>query len=434
MRLTVFGAGYVGLVTGAGLAELGHDVLIVDIDVERVVRLREGKIPIHEPGLPELIARNVRGGRLVFDTDVVHDFNKSVAYFIAVGTPPLADGSADVSAVLEVARKIAITAFPPALIVVKSTVPVGTCDKVDRVVDEEKDSIDSFDVVSNPEFLKEGSALADFFRPDRVVIGATTEEAVATMRALYAPLQLQGECVIATDLKSSELTKYAANTMLAMRISFMNEMSRLCHATGADVRAVRLGIGSDARIGRKFLYAGPGWGGSCFGKDVSALVDIGRQHGVDLSLARATIGANAMQSVFVAKLVQEALGTLEDKTIALWGLAFKPETDDVRDAPSLKLTAWLQSMGAHVIGHDPEAIANFIKAVHGPVSTRDRDYDVLKGADALVLLTEWRSYLAPDFRKIKSLMRGNVLIDTRNVWRSADVTAAGLKYSGIGTR
>jgi UDPglucose 6-dehydrogenase len=222
--------------------------------------------------------------------------------------------------------------------------------------------------------------------------------------------------------------------MLAMRISFMNEMSRLCHATGADVRAVRLGIGSDARIGRKFLYAGPGWGGSCFGKDVSALVDIGRQHGVDLSLARATIGANAMQSVFVAKLVQEALGTLEDKTIALWGLAFKPETDDVRDAPSLKLTAWLQSMGAHVIGHDPEAIANFIKAVHGPVSTRDRDYDVLKGADALVLLTEWRSYLAPDFRKIKSLMRGNVLIDTRNVWRSADVTAAGLKYSGIGTR
>jgi UDPglucose 6-dehydrogenase len=913
MRLTVFGAGYVGLVTGAGLADLGHEVLIVDIDAERIAQLRCNEVPIHEPGLPELINRNVRGGRLSFDTSVVEPFDASDAYFIAVGTPSLPDGSADVSAVLTVAAQIASIASDPALVVVKSTVPVGTCDKVQEIVGNGPIPPPSLEVVSNPEFLKEGSALTDFFRPDRVVIGTRSEEARVTMRALYAPLQLQGECVIATDLRSSELTKYAANTMLAIRISFMNELSRLCHVTKADIRAVRLGIGSDARIGRKFLYAGPGYGGSCllgketvlvrsgsrinltrlselfaslaektgvvtgavyptemcilalgpdgvpafypctavtcrqydgaiftlrtkmgrrlmctpdhpfvvinsesegprevlcrdltrgdylplslakagtnkgtdsidvldalhdadladedvivrldsedmatvntlshtliddvlhhprglersheirktgalrldeakklklklthaafgsakngtyiprkiplnerfwrvvglylaeghrsidgkrhrlswtfhptnetemvdavssfwrdlgvkcdvwhpptsmqvtvssrilsavfvkmlrlgtnsynvrlpdevwtispeyqrallaglwqgdgswslvnggpsvvftygtvsreladgmtrllaqhgvvasvamkrmtkstcdtwflnisgadqieravwllkpdqqrmvldcishqkkrtapggyrrisenlaavrvvskeskpyrghvfsvevegahtavttfglvthncFPKDIKALIDMGRKYDVPMGLAEATHRANATQSAFLASLVQEALGDLEGKTVALWGLAFKPETDDVRDAPSLKLASWLLASGASVVGHDPEADVNFLVAMqrdlgsNASLITVGRDYDALDGVDALVLLTEWRSYLAPDFHEIKRRMRGNFVVDARNVWRSVDVTAAGLKYQGIGTR
>ena len=439
MLLVTFGVGYVGLVTGTGMAELGHDVLCVDIDPERVKQLRGGVIPIYEPGLGDLVRRNERAGRLQFDTRVVPPFHEADAYFVAVGTPQGADGGADISAVLAAGERIAEVARRKALVVVKSTVPVGTCDALQARVDE-KASV-PLEVVSNPEFLKEGSAVQDFFRPDRIVLGARSEEARATLRALYAPLQLSGERVVVSDPRSSELTKYAANTMLAMRVSFMNELSRLCHATGADVHAVRLGVGSDTRIGKRFLYAGPGYGGSCFPKDVQALMHLGRAHGVPMRMAEATHLANEEQSHFLAQLVEQSVGTLKGKTIALWGLAFKPETDDIRESPATKLAGVLLAKGASVACHDPEAGKNFAAALasHGPrVRVVDRDYDAVDGAHALVLLTEWRSYLAPNFVEIRKRLRNAddggppVVVDARNVWRPADVVRAGLRYQGIG--
>jgi UDPglucose 6-dehydrogenase len=439
MRLVAFGVGYVGLVTGTGLAELGHEVLCVDIDPQRIKKLNDGVIPIYEPGLTDLVRRNERSGRLRFSTEVAPPFDEADVYFIAVGTPPGEDGSADVSAVLAVADRIATTAKRPALVCVKSTVPVGTCDAVQARVSKAPVQLE---VVSNPEFLKEGDALNDFFKPDRVVLGAHSEAAQQTLRDLYAPLQLSGERVVVTDPRSSELIKYASNTMLAMRISFMNELSRLCHTTGADIHAVRLGMGADARIGKKFLYAGPGYGGSCFPKDVQALIALGKKHRVEMRMAEAAHAANEAQAHFLARLVEEALGSLEGKTVAFWGLAFKPETDDVREAPSLKLAAALLAKGAAIVGHDPEGGANFVRALsHLPnaakVRVTERDYDALDGADALVLLTEWRSYRAPNFGEIRRRLRstadgGPLVIDARNVWRPADVHRAGLRYRGIG--
>ncbi|MDP9148914.1 MAG: UDP-glucose/GDP-mannose dehydrogenase family protein, partial [Myxococcota bacterium] len=439
MRLVAFGVGYVGLVTGTGLAELGHDVLCVDIDPERIRQLEDGIIPIYEPGLGDLVRRNVRAGRLRFAAEVSSPFDEADAYFIAVGTPPGPDGAADVSAVHTVAERIGQIAKRPAIVVVKSTVPVGTCDGVQARID--KKATVALEVVSNPEFLKEGAAVQDFFRPDRIVLGARSEEARETLRALYAPLQLSGERVVITDPRSSELTKYAANTMLAMRVSFMNELARLCHATGADVHAVRLGVGSDMRIGKRFLYAGPGYGGSCFPKDVQALLHLGRSHGVPMRLAEATHLANEEQTQFVADLVDTAVRSLAGKTIALWGLAFKPETDDIRESPSVKLAEVLLARGANIVGHDPEAARNFSKtmASYGArVKVVDRDYDALDGAHALVLLTEWRSYRAPNFVEIRRRLRDGddgtppVVIDGRNVWRAWEVIRAGLRYQGIG--
>jgi len=441
MRLVTFGIGYVGLVTGTGLAELGHDVLCVDIDPERIRQLEDGIIPIYEPGLADLVRRNERAGRLRFSTDVAPGFDEADAYFIAVGTPPGPDGAADVSAVLNVAERIAATAKKPALIVVKSTVPVGTCDAVQARADAHRQPGVPLEVVSNPEFLKEGTAVQDFFRPDRVVLGARSEDARELLRALYAPLQLSGERVVVTDPRSSELTKYAANAMLAMRVSFMNELARLCHATGADVHAVRFGVGSDTRIGKRFLYAGPGYGGSCFPKDVQALYHLGRSHGVPMRMAEATHLANEEQAHFLASIVESAVGSLKDRSIAFWGLAFKPETDDVRESPSLKLAAALLAKGARVVGHDPEAGRNFAKAMaaHGAnVRVVDRDYDALDGAHALVLLTEWRSYRAPNFGEIRRRLREAdgggppTVVDARNVWRASEVARAGLRYQGIG--
>jgi UDPglucose 6-dehydrogenase len=439
MRLVTFGVGYVGLVTGTGLAELGHDVLCVDIDPERVRQLRDGIIPIYEPGLGDLVKRTERAGRLHFDTKVVPPYDEADAYFLAVGTPPDAEGAADIRAVLAAGEQVAMLARKPALVVVKSTVPVGTCDALQERIDG-KASV-ALEVVSNPEFLKEGTAVQDFFRPDRIVLGARSEQARETLRALYAPLQLSGERLVVTDPRSSELTKYASNTMLAMRVSFMNELSRLCHATGADVHAVRMGIGSDTRIGKRFLYAGPGYGGSCFPKDVQALMHLGRAHGVPMRMAEATHLANEEQAHFLATLVEQSVGHLKGKTIALWGLAFKPETDDIRESPAIKLTEVLVTKGARVVGNDPEAAKNFAKATahHGDrVKVVDRDYDALDGAHALVLLTEWRSYRAPSFSEIKKrLVAGDagkppVLVDARNIWRPADVNHAGLRYQGIG--
>lgn len=439
MRLVAFGIGYVGLVTGTGLAELGHDVLCIDIDPERIRQLEDGVIPIYEPGLADLVRRNSRAGRLQFAALVKAPFDEADAYFIAVGTPPGPDGSADISAVLTVADRIAEIAKKPALVVNKSTVPVGTCDAVQARIDKKANV--ALEVVSNPEFLKEGTAVDDFFRPDRIVLGARSEEARDTLRALYAPLQLSGERLVVTDPRSSELTKYAANTMLALRVSFMNELARLCHVTGADIHAVRLGVGSDSRIGKRFLYAGPGYGGSCFPKDVQALFHLGRSHGVPMRLAEATHLANEEQASFLAKLVEDAVGELRGKRVALWGLAFKPETDDIRESPSVKLTTALLAKGADVVAHDPEAGHNFAKAMasHGArVKVVDRDYDALDGAHALVLLTEWRSYRAPNFTEIRKRLKSGehgeppIVVDGRNVWRPGDVLRAGLRFQGIG--
>ncbi len=436
MHLVAFGVGYVGLVTGTGLSELGHEVLCVDIDPKRIAELNAGHIPIYEPGLGDLVRRGVRSKRLRFSTEVPPPFDQADVYFIAVGTPRGADGAADVSSVLAVADRIAQLAKRPGLVAMKSTVPVGTCDRVQERLQGAKVTLE---VVSNPEFLKEGTAVDDFFRPDRIVLGARSESASHTLRELYAPLQLSGERVVVTDPRSSELIKYASNAALAMRVSFMNELSRLCDATGADIHSVRLGMGSDSRIGKRFLYAGPGYGGACFPKDVQALAALGHEHGVPMRLAEATHLANEEQALFLGKLVERAVGPLAGKTIAFWGLAFKPETDDVREAPSVKLASWLLEQGAGVVGHDPEAGPNFARAMNGRVKVVDADYDALDGADALILLTEWRSYRAPNFDEIRRRLRSPAsgspaLVDARNIWRRQDVVKAGLRYQAIGVR
>ncbi|MBX3185644.1 MAG: UDP-glucose/GDP-mannose dehydrogenase family protein [Labilithrix sp.] len=435
MRLVVFGAGYVGLVSGTGLSDLGHDVLLYDIDAEKIAKLEDGRIPIYEPGLADLIHRNQRNGRLSFATEIGGAFNEADAYFIAVGTPPGPDGAADLGAVMAAADTIAKVARKQALVVVKSTVPVGTCDAVQARL--AKASV-PLEVVSNPEFLKEGDAVGDFFKPDRVVVGARSEEARTMLRDLYAPLQLSGERLVVTDPRSSELIKYASNTMLAIRISFMNELSRLCHATGADIHSVRLGVGTDSRIGKKFLYAGPGYGGSCFPKDVQALAALGRENGVQLRVAEAAHHANEEQATFLAQLVEKSLEGVMGKQITLWGCAFKPETDDIRESPAVKLAHALLERGANVVAHDPEAGANFAKHFGTKLTVKDRDYDALDGSHALVLLTEWRSYRAPNFAEIKRRLVASasgiapVLVDARNIWRPYEVVRAGLRYQGIG--
>jgi UDPglucose 6-dehydrogenase len=430
------------LVSGTGLSELGHDVLCVDRDPRKIEELTAGRIPIHEPGLGDLVRRNERSGRLHFATAVRPPFDEADGYFICVGTPAAPNGECDTSAVFAAAEQIATLAKKSALVVVKSTVPVGTCDtaqeRIRRVLSGRKGETITLEVVSNPEFLKEGDAVSDFFKPDRIVLGARSESARQALRDLYAPLQLSGERLVMTDPRSSELIKYASNTMLAMRVSFMNELSRLCHATGASIHAVRLGVGSDSRIGKKFLYAGPGYGGSCFPKDVQALGALGKSHGLAMRLATATHQANEEQKQFVGDLVEHALGgDLKGKTVALWGLAFKPETDDVRESPAISLATRLLAKGASIVGHDPEAAANFVQAMDGRVKVTDRDYDALDGAHALVLLTEWRSYRAPNFAEIKRRLVGGpsgapLVVDARNVWRPNDVLKAGLRYQAIG--
>lgn len=435
MRLVVFGAGYVGLVTGTGLSDLGHNVLVFDIDPEKIAHLNEGRVPIYEPGLADLIHRNQRGGRLTFASRIPEAYDQADAYFIAVGTPPGPDGAADLSAVMAVADTIARVAKRQAIVVVKSTVPVGTCDAVQERLAAAQVPLE---VVSNPEFLKEGDAVADFFKPDRVVVGARSEEARQLLRELYAPLQLSGERLVMTDPRSSELIKYASNTMLAIRISFMNELSRLCHATGADIHSVRLGVGTDSRIGKKFLYAGPGYGGSCFPKDVQALAALGREKGVQMRVAEAAHAANEEQATFLAHLVDRALDGVKDKQITLWGCAFKPETDDIRESPAIRLAEALLERGARVVANDPEAGPNFAKHFGNRLTVKERDYDALDGSHALVLLTEWRSYRAPNFAEIKRrLVSGGaglppVLVDARNIWRPAEVLRAGLRYQGVG--
>jgi len=432
MKITIAGSGYVGLVTAAGLSEMGNHVLCTDVSEERVDTLRRGKIPFFEPGLAELVARNVRGRRLSFANQIEGMYTASDIYFIAVGTPATDGGRADLRSVFAAAETIAKTATKSALIAVKSTVPLGTCDQVEARV--RTTGGQAMRIASNPEFLKEGAALEDFFRPDRVVIGVADEATEEAMRDLYRPLQLSSERVLVMDRRSAELAKYAANAMLAVRISFMNELSQLCDSAGADIGAIRRALGSDRRIGPHFLYAGPGYGGSCFPKDISALSALAQDHGKSLAIVDAASHANMRQHQYVIDRVLSLFPDgLAKKEIAVWGLAFKPETDDVRESPAGPLVRRLLELGANVRAHDPEAAANFATAYAPQAKYFDNEYDALDGADGLIVMTEWRHFRNPDLDELRRRMRTPKIVDARNIWSMFELNQHGFEYLGIGT-
>jgi UDPglucose 6-dehydrogenase len=438
MKVTIVGTGYVGLVTGACLAEMGNHVLCVDVDERKIRILHEGGLPIHEPGLLEVVQRNVHAGRLEFTTDVDRGVQHGTLQFIAVGTPPDEDGSADLRYVVEAARQIGRRMTDYKVVVDKSTVPVGTADKVRAAIAEElalRDVQVDFCVVSNPEFLKEGAAVDDFMRPDRVVVGADDERAVLLMRSLYAPFVRSRDRLLVMDVRSAEFTKYAANAMLATRISFMNELALLAEKLGADIERVRQGIGSDPRIGHQFLYAGAGYGGSCFPKDVKALLKTAADHGQALWVLDAVERANERQkSVLVDKIVARFGARLDGRTFALWGLAFKPGTDDMREAPSRVLVAALLERGARVVAYDPVAIDE-AKRVFGDVaglSYADSAPAALAGADALVIITEWKEFRSPDFDAMRAALKQPVVFDGRNLFDPALVAGFGIEYHAIG--
>lgn len=433
MEVTVVGAGYVGLVSASCLAETGSNVRCVDINEQRIAELREGKCPIHEPGLEDLIQANLRAGRLSFGTSIAEAVADAEVVEVAVGTPPRTDGGANLRAVDEVAEAVAEHATGELVLVLKSTVPVGTNERVANIVAKAAHPVH---VVSNPEFLKEGSAVNDFMKPDRIVIGCRNGDDYArdVLRRLYHPVTLGGDRFVWMDPASAELTKYVANTMLAMRISFMNEVARLCEKVGADVHHVRKGVGSDDRIGPKFLYAGPGYGGSCFPKDITALVHTAHEHGIELELASATERVNQRQKgVLFRRLKRHFDGSLRGRRIAVWGLAFKPNTDDIRCSPALTLLDALISEGADVVVHDPAALKNVQEIYGAQIQYAQDAYQASLGADALVLVTEWREYQNPNFRRLKQELREPVLVDGRNIWSAYGLSAMGFKYSGIGT-
>jgi UDPglucose 6-dehydrogenase len=438
MKITVVGAGYVGLVSGACLAEMGNDVLCVDVDAARIATLAEGGMPIYEPGLKEIVARNVAAGRLHFSTDIERGVHFGTVQFIAVGTPPDEDGGADLQYVVAAAASIGRTMNDYKLVVDKSTVPVGTADRVRAAIAKELAArgVDlPYSVVSNPEFLKEGAAVEDFMRPDRIIVGADDERAVHLMSALYAPFQRNHDKLIVMDIHSAELTKYAANAMLATRISFMNELALLAERIGADIELVRKGIGSDPRIGRHFLYAGCGYGGSCFPKDVKALIHTGQDAGIQLQVLQAVEAANERQKrVLAAKIVQRYGTDLSGRAIAVWGLAFKPDTDDMREAPSRLLISELLDRGARVVAHDPVAQheARRVLGAHDNLSFVDDPMSAVEGADALVIVTEWKAFRAPDLQRMVSSMKHPVIFDGRNVLDPGSVSAAGFEYFPMG--
>lgn len=435
MKICVIGAGYVGLVTGTGFAETGNDVTCADLDAAKIDSLHRGEVPIFEPGLEPMIKRNVEGGRLKFTTEVNEAISQAEIIFVAVGTPPRADGAANLMAVDKVAETVGENVGREAVLVMKSTVPVGTNARVRRIL--AGNSKHPVHVVSNPEFLKEGDAVNDFMRPDRIVIGCDDDDDFARdlMRRLYHPLTLSSERIVWMAPASAELTKYVANTMLAMRISFMNEIAALCENVGADVNDVRLGVGSDSRIGPKFLYAGPGYGGSCFPKDVTALVHVAREQNLPLELAAATESVNQRQKgVVLRKLKQAFEGDLRGKRIGIWGIAFKPRTDDIRESPALTLIDGLLAEGASVVAHDPEARETARERFGDRIEIVEKQYDVLAGADALVLVTEWRQYQNPDFERIKGALKTPVLLDARNIWASYGLPKQGFRYFGIGVQ
>jgi len=440
MKITVVGTGYVGLVSGACLADVGNDVLCLDVDPAKIRTLEEGGIPIHEPGLLEIVRRNVAAGRLSFTTDVAHAARYGTIQFIAVGTPPDEDGSADLKYVLAAARNIGKHMDGYRVVVDKSTVPVGTGDQVRDAIAEELKARGAgleFSVVSNPEFLKEGAAVDDFMRPDRIIVGAEDERAIELMRELYGPFQRNHERLLVMDVKSAELTKYAANAMLATRISFMNELANLAETLGADIELVRQGIGSDPRIGWHFLYAGCGYGGSCFPKDVKALVTTGREQGHELLILNAVEGANEAQKLrLVDKIVARFGEDLSGRRFGLWGLAFKPNTDDMRDAPSRVIVGELFRRGATVTAYDPVAMdeARRIFGDEPRLSYADRPMAVLEGADALIIVTEWKEFRSPDFERIRQTLRQPVVFDGRNMYEPATMARSGIEYHGIGRR
>jgi UDPglucose 6-dehydrogenase len=432
VKLCVIGTGYVGLVTGTCFAATGQRVVCVDKDASKIERLRRFEIPIYEPGLEEMVKEQAQAGRLTFTTDLAEAVKDVDLAFIAVGTPPTQDGEADLSAVFEVAEDLAKNATHELVIVMKSTVPVGTNSQVQKLVADAKHDIQ---VASNPEFLKEGGAISDFMYPDRIVIGVRPghERARRLMDRVYHPLNLSSTKIVWMNPESAEVTKYAANTMLAMRISFMNELAVMCEEVGADVRSVRKGVGSDPRIGPQFLHAGPGYGGSCFPKDVKALVATARRHGIELELADATNRVNVRHRSFVVrKLKKHFDNDLSGKRIAIWGLAFKPGTDDIRESPSLTTIEFLLNEGCEVVGHDPEAMENVREVYGDKITLVDDAYEAVEGADALLLLTEWREYQYPEFERFKELMRTPVVIDGRNIWVTYNLAEQGFDYAGVG--
>ena len=436
MKIAIVGTGYVGLVTGTCFAEIGVNVICVDTNSEKIESLKKGVIPIYENGLEEMVSRNVKAGRLQFTTSLESCLNEVEVVFSAVGTPPDEDGSADLSHVLEVARTIGRNMQKYVLVVTKSTVPVGTARKVRATIQEELDkrgmNID-FDVASNPEFLKEGNAINDFMSPDRVVVGVESERAKKIMSKLYKPFLLNNFRVIFMDIPSAEMTKYAANAMLATRISFMNEIANLCDLVGANVEMVRKGIGSDARIGSKFLYPGCGYGGSCFPKDVKALARTAQEHGYTMQVIEAVERVNEGQKSILFGKLQRALGDLHGKTIAIWGLAFKPETDDMREAPALVVIDLLRKAGATVRVYDPVAMEEARRRIGDEgVHYAGSMYEAAKGADAIALVTEWKQFRMPDWPQLLTLMRDNILVDGRNIFDKEEVLNAGLRYYGIG--
>ncbi len=448
MNICVIGTGYVGLVAGTCFAESGNDVICVDIDSKKIERLNRGEVPIYEPGLEELIKRNSDDGRLRFTTDIAMAVKESLICFIAVGTPPGEDGSADLKYVLEAARGIARNMDGYRVIVDKSTVPVGTAEKVKAAVCDElrqRRVNYEFDVVSNPEFLKEGAAIDDFMKPDRVVIGADNGKAAEIMEELYSPFVRTNKPILIMDVKSAEMTKYAANAMLATKISFINEIANLCELVGADVANVRRGIGSDSRIGFEFLFPGVGYGGSCFPKDVQAIIRTGSEYGYDLKILKAVEAVNYRQKeVMVDRILKHfrARGKgqgakdkpLEGKTIGIWGLSFKPRTDDMREAPSITIISRLLEAGAKVKVHDPEAMDEAKKVFGDRIEYMKDNYEVVKDADALAVITEWNEFRRPNFDKMKALMKTPVVFDGRNIYEPKEMKEHGFTYYGIGRK
>lgn len=430
MRLAVVGTGYVGLVAGAGFADFGNEVTCADVDAAKVARLVAGEIPIFEPGLDELVARNAKRGNLRFTADVAEAARGAEVVIIAVGTPPLASGDADLSAVFDVAAVVGAALTGPAVIVTKSTVPVGTADRVREII--AKHTSHRFAVVSNPEFLKEGDAINDFMKPDRVVVGTDDPWARDVLRRLYAPFLRTSDRLHFMDARSAELTKYACNALLATRISFMNELANLAERLGADIDQVRRGVGADPRIGPKFLFAGPGFGGSCFPKDLRALLHMAAVSEAPLEVVAAAERANKRQKTVLPHKIEAHFGGLAGRTVAVWGLAFKPGTDDIREAPALTLIERLLDGGARVTAYDPAAMANVHAHFGDRVQLAAGMYDALHGADALALVTEWHQFRRPDFPRIRRLLREPILFDGRNVWDPAELVALGFTYVGIG--